>query len=164
MRKMLQNWLQCLFIFIIYTIFRVNCGLLQENRTAEEESLSDIEPRVICESMFCSCADFVELGNVTCLGSDGNDIRELAFYETNGDFHLCKKMFLGLNIHSLTLNVTKITVDEKFLEGIVALSVFNVEQSDIEVMYIFFLNFVFFFSFTEAKLIRLYNAHFYSLF
>lgn len=123
------------FIFVLHT--QVVYGLLQETRTTEEKHLSDRVPRGICESMFCSCANFSKLIHVTCLSSGGNDSHKLEFHDFDTDFDLDKKMFLGLNIHSLTLNITNITVSKRFLEGIIALSVFNVEQSGIEVMYIY---------------------------
>lgn len=131
---MLQNCLQFLFIFIICIIIPVNCGLLEENITTEEERLSDHVPGEICQSKFCSCSDFFKLGNVSCESSGKNDIHKLAFHDSNRALYLGKEMFFGLNISALILNMASITVSEKFLEGIIALSAFKVEQSDIGVM------------------------------
>lgn len=130
----MQYYFQIYFIFLICEIVYVNCGNPKGHAAGDAGPSSDIAFTGKCKAKYCKCKEIPKWKGVRCKDDDYfSGYPQLHFSSFN---YLPARMFRGFSIYSVTLRDPSVTVAENFLEGILRLDRFIVEQSNIKVIHL----------------------------
>lgn len=133
------------FIFVLCIIVQVHFSIERENVTTEIRPSADIIPEGKCDSnvTLCSCDDIREklmYTNECCMSMSCNDAEELiVVIEVFKSAYLPARILPGFRIGTMSLGHPKLNVDKNIFEEISYIEKFKVYESNIQVIYSFFL-------------------------